>query len=205
MTGRPERVAILAGGRASRMGGTPKGLLDIGGRRILDRVVDAAAAAFGTPPILVANDPGAPSWRSDLVVVPDRIREAGTLGGIHAALTAVGGAIVCVAWDMPFVTAPLLRRLADDLDQFDVVIPTSGGPRGVEPLCAGYGPACRAPIEAAIRRGDHRAIGFHDTLRVAVLDPAVVATFGDPTLLFFNVNTPEDLTEAERLAGLPPR
>ena len=58
--------AILAGGASSRMGGAPKGLLEVGGRRILDRLVDTFLEAFGTLPLLVANAPEAPGWRSDL-------------------------------------------------------------------------------------------------------------------------------------------
>lgn len=199
------RAVILAGGKASRMGGAPKGLLEVGGRRILDRLVDAASAAFGTLPLLVANDPAAAGWRPDLSVTADRIPDAGTLGGIHAALTTVAGPVVCVAWDMPFVTAVLLRRLAADLDRFDAVLPASDGPRGVEPLCAGYGPGCLGPIEAAIGRGDLRAIGFHQDIVVRVLDPATIAPLGDPARLFFNVNTPADRVEAERLAAAEPR
>ncbi|PYO61669.1 MAG: hypothetical protein DMD28_08480 [Gemmatimonadetes bacterium] len=65
------RGAVLAGGAARRYGGLPKGLEEIGGRRILDRVADAVAAATGAPPLLVANDPRAPSWRTDLRTVPD--------------------------------------------------------------------------------------------------------------------------------------
>jgi molybdopterin-guanine dinucleotide biosynthesis protein A len=193
------RSAIIAGGAASRLGGAPKGLLSVGGRRILDRVVDAAGAAFGTPPVLVANAPEAPSWRPDLRVVTDLVPGAGTLGGLYTAIMAAPAPVVCLAWDMPFVTPDLLRRLADGLGRFDAVLPTSGGPRGVEPVCAGYGPACAGPIRAAIDRGDLRAIAFHRQVRVERLGPDVIAGLGDPARLFFNVNEPRDLDEAERL------
>jgi molybdopterin-guanine dinucleotide biosynthesis protein A len=108
---------------------------------------------------------------------------------------------------MPFVPAALLRRLAEGLLEADAVLPSSGGRRGVEPMCAGYGPACRAPIEAAIVRGDLRAIAFHSAVRACILPPEAVAACGDPALLFFNVNTPDDLKQADalwrRLASSP--
>ncbi len=53
------RGAILAGGGATRFGGGPKGLETVGGERILDRLAEVLASALGTPPILVANAPGA--------------------------------------------------------------------------------------------------------------------------------------------------
>ena len=64
------RGAVLAGGAATRFDGRPKGLLEVGGRRVLDRVVDVLSAALATPPLLIANASDAPSWRPDLRCVP---------------------------------------------------------------------------------------------------------------------------------------
>ena len=193
------RGAVLAGGAAARYGGRPKGLQPLGGRRLLDRVIDAVTLAVGALPLLVANDPDAPHWRPDLTCVPDRLPGAGSLGGILTAVAAGDGPVLCVAWDMPFVTAPLLRALVLDLDGFDVLLPESGSPRGLEPLCGVYGPACREPIERAIARGDLRAIAFHEAVRCGTLSLHRARAFGDPDELFFNVNRPEDLVHAEEL------
>jgi molybdopterin-guanine dinucleotide biosynthesis protein A len=193
------RGAVLAGGAASRYAGQPKGLLPVGGRRMLDRVVDAVGSATGSAPLLVANDPGASAWRPDLVCVPDRIRGAGSLGGILTAVAAGPGPVLCVAWDMPFVPAALLATLVQESDAFDAFLPESGSPRGLEPLCGVYGPACRDPIEQAIARGDYRAIAFHDAVRVGTLSLDRTRAFGDPDEVFFNVNRPEDLERAEGL------
>ena len=192
------RGVILGGGQGLRFGGEPKGLLEVGGVRILDRLVAAMTAAFGEPPLLIANAPDATRWYRGLRVVPDRVTGAGTLGGLHGGLLAAEGAMVCVAWDMPFVPAGLLRLLGTRLAGFDAVLPASAGPRGLEPLCAGYGPACLGPIEAALARRDFRAIGFHADVRVDIVDRAAIETFGDPTWLFFNVNTPDDLARANQ-------
>jgi molybdopterin-guanine dinucleotide biosynthesis protein A len=103
-------------------------------------------AALGEPPLLVANAPDAGSWRPDLRTVSDTRPGLGSLGGIYSAVNESPAPVVCVAWDMPFVSEPLIRALADGLDQYDAMLPQSGGRRGVEPLCAGYGPACREAI-----------------------------------------------------------
>jgi molybdopterin-guanine dinucleotide biosynthesis protein A len=191
------RGAVLAGGAARRYGGRPKGLLDVGGRRILDRVVEAVAAVTGTLPFLVANAPDAPSWRSDLETMPDARPGYGSLGGIHTAVATGPDPVLCVAWDMPFVPVPLLQALVDGAAAFDAFLPASVGRRGVEPLCAVYGPACRAAIERRLDAGDLKAISFHGDVRVGILPLLEVRRYGDPDELFFNVNTPEDLDRAE--------
>jgi molybdopterin-guanine dinucleotide biosynthesis protein A len=192
--------AIIAGGAALRLGGAAKGLLEVGGRRILDRLVDAFQEALGEPPLLVANAPEARGWRDGLQVVADRRPGAGTLGGLWTAVVEAQAPVVCVAWDMPFVPPGLLRELAAGLADHDVCIPASGGRRGVEPLCAGYGPACGPAMAAALDRGDLRAVAFHEAVRVRILGEDRIRRFGDPALLFFNVNTADDLVRANGMA-----
>ena len=193
-------TAILAGGGATRFDGRPKGLEVIGGGRILDRLVDTCLAAFGELPLVVANAPEAAAWAPGLRVVPDLRPGLGALGGILTAIVAAPAPVIVVAWDMPFVTAALLRALATRLDGADAALPASGSRRGVEPLCAAYGPACGPAIERALAEGDQRAIGFHAHVRVAVLGEAEVGAYGDPARLFFNVNTAADLDTARQIA-----
>jgi molybdopterin-guanine dinucleotide biosynthesis protein A len=156
-------------------------------------------AALGEPPLLVANAPDAGSWRPDLRTVSDIRPGLGSLGGIYTAVNESPAPVVCVAWDMPFVSEPLIRALADGLDPYDAMLPQSGGRRGVEPLCAGYGPACREAIAETLAAGDLRAIGFHDRIRVGILPLTQVRALADPDLLFFNVNTADDLAKADQL------
>ena len=193
------RGAVLAGGAARRYGGRPKGLVELGGRRILDRVVDVVAAVTGSPPLLVANAPGAERWRPDLRTIPDVRRDSGSLGGIYTAVVSGAGPVLCVAWDMPFLTTDLLDALVKVAASggWDAFLPESDGRRGVEPLCAVYGPACGPAIERQLERGDLRAIGFHADVKVGTLPLERVRVFGDPDELFFNVNTPADLERAE--------
>lgn len=195
--------AILAGGEARRFAGAPKGLERIGGERIVDRLAKVLTEALGAAPLLVANAPAAESWETGLRIVPDVWPGGGALGGIYTAICSAPAPVVCVAWDMPFVNVALIRALAAGLEpadgNFDVCLPESGGRRGVEPMCAAYGPACRAAIEQRLEAGDLRAIGFHEAVRVSILPLAALQAFGDPQLLFFNVNTAEDLSEAEQL------
>jgi molybdopterin-guanine dinucleotide biosynthesis protein A len=173
--------------------------LELGGRRILDRVVDAVVAVTGQPPLLVANAPDADQWRPDLRTIPDVRQNCGSVGGIYTAVVSGVGPVLCVAWDMPFLTADLLSALVTEGTRggWDAFLPESDGRRGVEPLCAVYGPACGPAIERQLERGDLRAIAFHTDVKVGTLPLERVRAFGDPDELFFNVNTPADLERAE--------
>lgn len=190
---------ILAGGAASRFHGEPKGLERVGGVRIIDRVATALREATDRL-LLVANDPRAADWLPGVPLAADRLTGQGSLGGIHGALVAAGGSAIIVAWDMPFVPASLLRALRDAAGGADAVVPESGSKRGLEPLCAWYGPGCIAPIEKRLAADDRRVIGFYEDVRLVRLPHSEVSRHGDPERIFMNVNTPDELEIAEQHA-----
>jgi molybdenum cofactor guanylyltransferase len=175
----------------------------VGGERILDRVARVLTEALGWPPLLIANAPDAPDWRGDLRVVPDVRPGQGSLGGLYTAVIETPAPVVCVAWDMPFVSAPVLRALAAGLATHDAVLPWSPRRHGVEPLCAAYGPACGEAIAASLDSGDRRAVAFHPRISVGILPQSELRRFGDPDRLFFNVNTADDLARADELWRRP--
>jgi molybdopterin-guanine dinucleotide biosynthesis protein A len=193
------RSAVLAGGAARRFDARPKGLEQVGERRILDTVVDMLVAALGTTPVLISNDPGAATWRPDLRVIPDQLPVTASVVGIHTAVTVGDGPVLLAAWDMPFLESALLEELCARADGFDVYVPESRGPRGCEPLCAVYAPSCAEPIARAVEAGMLHATAFHKDVRVGRLPLREVERFGNPDELFLNVNTPEELAAARAL------
>jgi molybdopterin-guanine dinucleotide biosynthesis protein A len=191
---------ILAGGAASRYGGRPKGLERVGGRRVIDRVADALREAADDL-LLIANDPVSREWLPDIPTANDVRMNCGSLGGIHAAIVRAAAPVLVVAWDMPFVPPALLRRLRDGGVRADATLPESGSRRGLEPLCAYYSPSCVPAIERRLDEGDMRVVSFFDDVRVERVPEREVRMFGDPAVLFMNVNTPDDLALAERYAA----
>jgi molybdopterin-guanine dinucleotide biosynthesis protein A len=189
---------IQAGGRSTRMGGEPKALLELGGRRIIERVVDALAAVL--PELLVVtNTPDAYAFLR-LPMTPDAVPDSGSLGGIYSGLRAApGDAIFTVACDMPFLSTDAIRLVVDRVADGDVVIPRAGGQ--LETLHAVYGRRCLAPMEARIRAGRLKITGFFPDVRVVEIDEADVERVADPALVFMNVNTPEELARARQLAA----
>lgn len=192
-------AVLLAGGANRRYAGQPKALEAVGGELIAERAIRVLRQTAGRV-VLVANE--LDTYRAlGLEMRPDLRPGLGALGGIHTAVVWAEeaghpGALVA-ACDMPFLSAQLLRRLVRDAGGDEVVAPESGSRRGLEPLCAWYGVGCRAAIEAALDRGDRHVVSFFDDVTVRTLPLDEVARFGDPELLFLNVNTPEDRERAE--------
>ena len=204
MSAGPTQVAgaIIAGGRSSRFG-SPKALATVSGVRVVDRVAGALRAVVGDHIFAIVNDAELAAAIA-LPHHPDTIEGAGALGGVHAALVHARerefSGVIAVGCDMPFIEPALLATLLEHARAHDVVLPCSPGRRGVEPLCAYYGVACIEPVEERIAAGDARMIGFHHLVRVHRLPLDVVASFGDPEMLFMNLNTEADRALAERVA-----
>lgn len=193
--------AVLAGGRSRRFG-SDKALAELGGESLLERAVhklERVAARVG----IVANESA--TRAGSVAVRPDEIPEIGPLGGLYTALgwaveEGTEGVIV-LATDMPFVPVGLLVALAEGLDAGTAVVPASRGPRGLEPLCAAYHVDCLDAVTDAVERGERAVISFFPAVRVRVLEPRLVSTFGDPEEIFFNVNRPADQERARELLG----
>ena len=199
---RPVLGALLAGGQSRRYGGEPKALATVAGETIAARAIRALQAAADLV-VIVANEPEI-YQPLGLEVRSDLRPGLGALGGIHTAVAwaqegGCRGALVA-ACDMPFLSPDLLRRLVEGSHANEVVAPASDSRRGLEPLCAYYGIACRSAIEAALERGDRHVTSFFPHVEVRTLPADVVARYGDPNLLFLNVNSPEDRERAEAAA-----
>ncbi|MGZ8470135.1 MAG: molybdenum cofactor guanylyltransferase [Gemmatirosa sp.] len=198
---------ILAGGNAARFGGRAKGLETVGGARILDRVAAALAPACDRL-LLVAHAPDASDWLPGVPVAADVRPGLGSLGGLHAALAHARTPVLVVAWDMPFVTAPLLLALRAPGDAGARAVRPVHPDGRVEPLCAYYDARCLATVERLLDAGARRARALGDVVGAATLDGAALAAFGDPAVLLSSVNAPDDLARArlfvDHLAS-PPR
>jgi molybdenum cofactor guanylyltransferase len=188
-------AAILAGGRATRLGGADKASLVVGGARIVERQL-AALGAVTRDVRIVAPDP---ARYADLGVrvVADAIEGAGPMGGLYTALVdARHTRVLVLACDLPFVPAALLERLAAESrtgEEIEAVVPRSA--RGLEPLCAIYRKECAGRVRDRITRGDLRMTALLADLRVRELGHDALVPY-DGESLFENVNTPHDYARA---------
>lgn len=194
-------AAIIAGGRARRLGGVAKPFLMVGGRTVADRQLAVLRPIFARVMAVVADPADAAAWGMlGVQAVADRVQDGGPLAGVAAALGAAGGdAVVCVAGDMPFLSPALLRALRERAPDADALAPRRNG--RAEPLCARY--ATRLLVQAEARLADGRR-ALHAMLEESPgtvwLDDRPLAELGASAEAFFNLNGPEDLSRAQELA-----
>jgi molybdopterin-guanine dinucleotide biosynthesis protein A len=182
--------------------------LTVGGVRIIDRVARALRAVTSEL-VVISNDPDAEHWLAGVAVRRDLRPERGSLVGLHTALSLAADSVFVVAWDMPFVNAALTRLVHDRARDAGFAAVPEGPPTArdreaaqprLEPLCAVYTRACLPLVERALDEGDWPLWRMIERLPSIVRIPlGEVASAGDPARLFFNVNTPEDLSAAEHM------
>lgn len=195
---------VLAGGLARRMGGGDKPMREIGGRTILDHVIERLAPQCDG---LVLNANGDPTRFAafGLKVVADTVADnPGPLAGVLAALDWAAENrpqaqfVVSVAGDCPFLPRDLVSRLHDarERDGAELAVAASGGRS--HPVIGLWKVALRGELRHALVDEDLRKIDrWTARYRLATVDWPV-----EPVDPFFNANTVEDLSEAERLAKL---
>lgn len=187
--------AILAGGKSRRMG-VNKAFIPLGKRVLFDYVYDICRELFSQV-IIVTNQPGC-FVHYNAQIVTDIIREMGALGGIYSALmSSANEHTLCVACDMPFLKATVIRYLLEKRVGHDLVIPVTK--YGLEPLHAIYSKACIAPIRGMLARGILQVSGLLAEVNVYRCTEDELRKL-DPSLeSFINVNTKQDLVEIESM------
>ncbi|MFK7940483.1 MAG: molybdenum cofactor guanylyltransferase MobA [Roseovarius sp.] len=202
---------ILAGGQATRMGGGDKGLLPLGDGTLLDQVI-ARLAPQVQAMALNANGDAARFAALNLPVVPDSIAEfpgplAGVLAGLDWAAAQGADTVVSVAADTPYFPTDLVERLQAQAQGMTHPLVLAATPRG-------EGERTKSMSKSGLIR--HPTFGLwpvalRDDLRTALQDglrKVVIwtakhdgreAVFDDVTDPFFNVNTPEDLAQAQHM------
>lgn len=194
---------ILAGGRASRMGGGDKALLRLGDATLLDHVIRRFAPQVAALALSANGDP-ARFDRFRLPVLPDVTPDfpgplAGVLAGLDWAAGQGGGqgaeAIVTVAADTPFLPEDLVPRLLLAAEEAGTPIALAATGSGRHPTFGLWPVALRDDLRLALAGGTRKVTDWADR------HGAATAHFPDlPFDPFFNVNTPDDLARAREMA-----
>ena len=198
---RPVAV-LLAGGLARRMGGGDKPLRTLAGRPLLDHVLDRLRPQVRAIALNANGDPARfAAWT--LPVIADTLADnpgplAGVLAGMRWAASMGAADMVSVPTDTPFLPRDLVTRLAAARHAAAVPIACAASGGRTHPVAALWPVALADALEAALAGGMRRIDRWTAEHGVAV------AAFDEgPFDPFFNVNSPEDLAEAERLLGRP--
>ena len=188
---------ILAGGLARRLGGGDKAARLVGGRTVLEHLLDRLAPQVER---VIVNANGDPARFAPLQVVPDSVPgNPGPLAGVLAAMEwaavhAPGAEwIVTIPGDCPFIPRDLVQRLHACLGNARMACAASGG--RTHPVVALWPLELRHELRPALEGGLRKVGAF-------TAGAATAEWPTDPVDPFFNVNTPEDLAEANRLAAM---
>ncbi len=179
-------AAILTGGRNSRMNGSNKAFMKIGGVRILDLMMNVIEPIFSEIFIVANNED--PLYRDYPVqLISDTLPGKGPLSGIHSALkhTKLKHCFI-FACDLPFISSEFIRKQAELIDpDSDVIVPRHS--KGIEPLHAIWSKQCFSKLDVYLQSQQNFKISlFLDTLNVRYFVP-------HDNHHFMNINSPEDL------------
>jgi molybdenum cofactor guanylyltransferase len=193
--------AIIAGGKSTRMGGYEKSFVLLEGATLLERTL--SRLRFQVDDVIInANGDAARFTATQTTVVEDVLADIGTpLAGLHAALYYGANhgfeAVVTVPSDAPFLPLDLVERLLDAGQMTGAAVARSSGQDHY--LTGIWTTAMAKPLGHLIE--SEGLIRVQDFVTKAKAEKVVWAAIPhDP---FFNINTPEDLTEAEQIAKGP--
>lgn len=199
----PVLGVILAGGLARRMGGGDKALLPLGEGTLLDAVIARARPQVAS---LVLNANGDPTRfaRFGLEVVADPVGGfvgplAGVLAGMEAALRHDPPLpwVASLAADTPFFPHDLVARMLEAVEREEAALACAASNGRTHPVFGLWPTRLAVDLRRALLEEGLRKIDLWTArYRLAVVDWPC-----EPFDPFFNVNTPEELAEAERLAA----
>ena len=193
MTDSKVTIAIMAGGKSSRMG-TDKSFVLFQGRPMIE-VIQERVTGLGDELILITNKPDDYAYLH-LPMFGDVYPDHGSLGGIYTAVYyATHPHTLVVACDMPWLNRPLLEYMLRLRQTADVIVPR--WQQYPEPLHAIYSKTCLAPIEENLRGQRLKITGFFGKVKVHFVEREVIARFDAGGRSFANINTPEELRERQ--------
>jgi molybdopterin-guanine dinucleotide biosynthesis protein A len=200
----PGQVAgvILAGGKASHMGGADKALLPLAGKPLLAHVI-ARLATQVSDIVISANGDLSRFASFGLPVIADSLAEsagplAGLLAGLewHAKNRPELSYVVSVPTDTPFFPSDLVARLVAAANRRPIVARSESG---VHPVVGLWPVEMTQDLRKALNEGVRKVGAW------AELQSAIEVAFpqgqvgGKPLDPFFNINRPEELAKAEAL------
>lgn len=196
---------ILAGGQSRRMGGGDKPLLPLGKSRLIDHVAARLKPQVGALALNANGDPAHFSGMK-LPVVADTVPGyAGPLAGIltgleWAAANTACRSLVSVAGDTPFFPGDLVERLAAAARERPGAIAVAASDRRWHPTFALWPVGLSDALRRFLVDEDNRRVSaFMERQGFAEVEFPMIEAEGERIDPFFNINTPADLAEAERL------
>ena len=204
----PHVGVILAGGGGTRMGVADKALVKVGGKSMLERVIERFRPQVER---LVLSANGGPGRFAAFYVpiVPDAVSAVGPLAGLLAGMRwseenlPEARFVASVAADMPFIPLDLVAQLSEGCGRDENTVALAASSAGTHPVCGLWPVKLADGLERLLKSGEStKVLTFADRfMRLNVPFDDIVLPNGERVDPFFNVNTPEDVQRAEEITA----
>lgn len=186
-------LAILAGGKSSRMNYNNKALLSYKEKRFIEHIIEAGKDYKEV--IIISNN--LEEYKGfNLRIVEDIYKGNGPLSGIHSALiNSTTDKVLCIACDMPLITKETLNIIGNYQEEYDVLVPKVS--ERLQPLCGVYSKNIISKIEEAIKENNNKLQLLIRTLNLKIIEGDINSKFIEQD--FLNINTEKEYKELEEL------
>lgn len=184
---------ILAGGKSTRMG-EDKAFLKLQNQTLLERALELARAVCTTIGIIGS----ATKFSAFAPVIEDIFPGQGPLAGIHAGLKNSHADLnLILAVDLPFMDPRFLQHLISQARASKAIVTVPRCAGGWQPLCAVYRREFASTAENSLREGRNKIDPLFARVPTQVVDDSDLLQLGLSPEIFHNLNTPEDLAQAQ--------
>ena len=186
-------LAILAGGKSSRMNYNNKALLSYKEKKFIEYIIEAGKDYKEI--IIISNN--LQEYKGfNLRVVEDIYKGNGPLSGIHSALiNSTTDKVLCIACDMPLITQNVLNVIGNYNGEYDVLVPRVN--ERLQPLCGIYSKSILPKIEKAIKENNNKLQLLIRSLNLKVIEGDDKSKFIERD--FSNINTEKEYRELEEV------
>jgi molybdopterin-guanine dinucleotide biosynthesis protein A len=178
---------ILVGGKSRRMG-RDKALLEIGGKTLFEKVLDAFSENFSK--ILLVGDRGERFTNYNLPIYAD-LFPGSALGGLYTGLYFSETDYIFVSsCDLPYPSSRVISHICPLVGGCDAIVPKLA--HGHEPLFAAYSKSCLAPIKSMLEAQNYCVYDLYPSIKVKDVTEEELESVVESPYSFINLNTPSE-------------
>ncbi|WP_291653554.1 molybdenum cofactor guanylyltransferase [Clostridium sp.] len=186
-------LAILAGGKSSRMNYNNKALLLFKEKTFIENIMDAGK---DFDEIIIISNKKEDYRKFNLKIFGDIYLGNGPLSGIHSALkNAKNDKVLCIACDMPLITKDTLNIIGNASEEYEVIVPKIN--ERLQPLCSVYSKSLIPKIEDVLIKNENKLQKFIMSTKYKILENETYKDLNERD--FSNINTINEYNDLEEI------
>lgn len=178
---------IIAGGKATRLNGIPKGLIRVDAKPIIEHLIDIIHP-YCKKIMIIAND-RAYHYLQNVQIFSDIIKDIGPIGGIYTGLYySDAHQNIILSCDMPYLSDKIIQKFIENKDKGNIIV--SKTDNEIHPLCAIYSKKVLPVIESQIKKQEYKLKNILPQTNTYFVEFSKVES-----KFFTNINTPQELNK----------